>query len=226
MTDDQAALTAHVRVSLLVGSTSGDGRASGKPVWEFQHPEPSIFTPGSRLVGWAIAITRPGDDVFVAIGSAHLMVLRPSVAGRQTRYVIRGLPYIDGVMNGVTAGMDSQTFHTDRKQCLSYLTVPQEFNIGHVGSHSIVAIELVAPSVAAACAHRPGGAAYEAYLLQLQLRVMHRTPLLQAHFLQRSCNPSLLSASSSIPFVKAYVRNSMLSALSRVHKCPLQPCLL
>jgi hypothetical protein len=66
---------------LLKESPSADGRAFGKPVWDFQYPGSSVFITKNRLVGCAIATTRPGDEMFVALGSTYPMISRPSEGG-------------------------------------------------------------------------------------------------------------------------------------------------
>ncbi|CAN9260775.1 unnamed protein product [Alternaria alternata] len=68
LADDRAILTTFIPGDLLEESNSADGRAFGKPVWDFQYPESSIFITRNRLVGCAIATTQPGDEVFVALG--------------------------------------------------------------------------------------------------------------------------------------------------------------
>lgn len=111
LADDRAILTTFIPGDLLEESNSADGRAFGKPVWDFQYPESSIFITRNRLVGCAIATTQPGDEVFVALESAYAMTLRPSETGGKARYVIRGFVYVDGVMNGERAGTSSMTVH-------------------------------------------------------------------------------------------------------------------
>ncbi|KAL1797950.1 hypothetical protein ACET3X_004556 [Alternaria dauci] len=111
LADDQTTLTTFIPSDLLEDSNSADGRAFGKPVWDFQYPESSIFIAKDRHVGCAIATTQPGDQVFIALGSTYPMILRPGEAGAKAQYVIRGFAYVDGVTNGECAGTDSMTFH-------------------------------------------------------------------------------------------------------------------
>ncbi|KAF1992784.1 hypothetical protein P154DRAFT_595250 [Amniculicola lignicola CBS 123094] len=104
LADDQATLTTYILGDLLRDSESADGRAFGKPVWDFQYPESGIFITNDGLVGCAIATTQPGDEVFVSLGSTYPMILRPNGIGEARKYVIRGFAYVDGVMDGERAG--------------------------------------------------------------------------------------------------------------------------
>lgn len=110
LADDQATLTTYIPSDLLEESKCADGHVFGKPVWDFQYPESSIFVTKSRFVGCAIATTQPGDEVFVPLGSTYPMILRPKDTGESRKYVIRGFAYVDGVMDGERAGSNSMTF--------------------------------------------------------------------------------------------------------------------
>jgi hypothetical protein len=111
LSDDPATLHTYISPELLEESKNADGRAFGKPVWDFQYPESSIFITKNRFVGCAIATTQPGDEVFIAMGSTYPMILRPSDVGGHAQYVIRGFAYVDGVMNGERADTGSMTIH-------------------------------------------------------------------------------------------------------------------
>jgi hypothetical protein len=103
--DDQATLTQYISDELRQDSKSADGRAFGKPVWDFVYPESSIFITENKFIGCAVATTQPGDEVFVALGGTYPMVLRPH---ESSRYVIRGFAYVCGVMDGELAGSESR----------------------------------------------------------------------------------------------------------------------
>jgi hypothetical protein len=110
LADVPALLVTYISSDLLKDSRSANGRAFGKPVWDFQYPDASIFVTRSNLVGCAIATTQPGDEVFVSLGSTYPMILRPKDTGDSRMYVIRGFAYVDGVMDGECAGYDTMTF--------------------------------------------------------------------------------------------------------------------
>ena len=104
-------LTTYIPSDLLEESNTADEHAFGKPVCDFQYPESSTFVTKHRLVGCAIATAQPDDVVFVSMGSTYPMIQKPSDAGGQAQYVIRGLAYVDAVMNGERTGMNSMTFY-------------------------------------------------------------------------------------------------------------------
>lgn len=98
---DSDIIRRYIPTELLEEVRRVDGRCFGKPVWDFQYPDASIFVTRDNLVGCAIAPSREGDVVFVASGSTYPMILRPEVTGReQTTYTIRGFSYVDGIMDG------------------------------------------------------------------------------------------------------------------------------
>lgn len=79
-----------------------DGYAFGKPVWDFDYPESSIYITGNGFIGTAIAQTQPGDVAFAALGSTYPLALRPD--GDKCR--IGGYSYIHGAMNGECKDME------------------------------------------------------------------------------------------------------------------------
>jgi hypothetical protein len=108
--DEQATLTTYIPGELLEESRNANGRAFGKPVWDFQYPDSSIFVTKNKFVGCAISTTQQGDEVFVALGSTYPMILRPNGVDGLTRYLIRGFAYVDGVMYGECAESSCKTF--------------------------------------------------------------------------------------------------------------------
>jgi hypothetical protein len=57
LADDPALLTTYISGDLLEDAKSADGRAFGKPVWDFQYPDASHFVTKSNFIGCAIATT-------------------------------------------------------------------------------------------------------------------------------------------------------------------------
>lgn len=108
--DEPAILKTYIPSKLLEESKTADGRAFGKPVWDFQYPDSSIFVTRNKYVGCAISTTQQGDEVFVALGSTYPMILRPDNADGLKRYLIRGFAYVNGVMNGECAKSSCETF--------------------------------------------------------------------------------------------------------------------
>jgi hypothetical protein len=100
-------LREHIPPNLLQDVDPSEGRLFGKPVWDFQYPDSSIFVAEPEeqafrddLVGCAVATTRPGDVVFIPSGSTYPLILQPMEASEHPRYTIRGFAYIDTVMRG------------------------------------------------------------------------------------------------------------------------------
>ncbi|EPE09672.1 ankyrin repeat and sam domain containing protein 6 [Ophiostoma piceae UAMH 11346] len=97
---DPETLSAFVPASLL---GQGDGRAFGKPVWDFTYPASSLFVTKRGLVGCCISTTQPGDVVFAPYGSTYPTVLRPEYGDTRrgaAQYRVRGFSYVNGVMRG------------------------------------------------------------------------------------------------------------------------------
>ena len=88
-------------------SENADGTAFGKPVWDFEYPESSVFITKDGLVGCAVALTRPGDIAIAALGSSYPHVLRQD----NENHRIRGYCYIHGVMKGERKDYEVHTFH-------------------------------------------------------------------------------------------------------------------
>lgn len=93
---EEGTFSKYISTELSEESESADGHAFGKPVWDFEYPESSLFITESGLIGCAISSTKPGDIVFAALGSAYPHVLRPD----DDHYRIRGYSYVHRIMNG------------------------------------------------------------------------------------------------------------------------------
>ncbi|KAF2658267.1 hypothetical protein K491DRAFT_624949 [Lophiostoma macrostomum CBS 122681] len=109
LADDQATLTKYIPHDLLAESQSADGHDFGKPFWDFQYPESSVFVTKSKFVGCAVSTTQQDDEIFVSLGSTYPMILRPKDEPNPGTYVIRGFAYVDGVMHGERAEFSELT---------------------------------------------------------------------------------------------------------------------
>jgi len=85
-------------------SKHADGLAFGKPVWDFTYPESSFFLAESGLLGCCVSTARPGDIVYIALGSKYPFVLRPD----GDCFLLRGFAYVHGVMHGERGGYEEQ----------------------------------------------------------------------------------------------------------------------
>lgn len=77
-------------------SKHADGLEFGKPVWDFMYPESSFFLTEIGLIGCCVSTTRPGDMVYIALGSKYPFVLRPD----GDHFLLRGFAYVHGIMHG------------------------------------------------------------------------------------------------------------------------------
>lgn len=53
-----------------------------------------------------MSITRPGDMVYVALGSKYPFILRPD----GSLFLLRGFAYVHGIMHGERGGSEEQVF--------------------------------------------------------------------------------------------------------------------
>lgn len=86
----------YVPADLSKEAVKADGKAFGKPVWDFPYPESSLFVTTSGLVGCSTALNKPGDFVFVPLGSTYPLILRPD----NGHFVIKGFTFVYGKMIG------------------------------------------------------------------------------------------------------------------------------
>lgn len=66
-----------VTVGVVEASRTADRYVFGKPVWDFEYPESSIFVTENGLIGSYISVVSPGDIFFVPLGCMYPLVLRP-----------------------------------------------------------------------------------------------------------------------------------------------------
>ena len=77
-------------------SSNPDGYAFGKPVWDFEYPESSVFITDNRLVGCCISVVGPEGIVFVPLGCTYPLVLRPDGG----HFLAMDYTYTHGLMHG------------------------------------------------------------------------------------------------------------------------------
>jgi hypothetical protein len=105
---NDATLTTYLPSELLKDPKSAAGCAFGMglQILRVQH-----LCHEEQIYWMCHSNTRVGDKAFVASGSTYPKTLRPSRACGQAQYVIRGFTYVNGVMDGECADVDSMTFY-------------------------------------------------------------------------------------------------------------------
>lgn len=103
---DQRTLDKYIPLDLAKGSIRANGRAFGKPVWDFEYPESSFFITENGFVGCSISPAAPGDIVVLVLGSTYPLILRPESG----YFLIRGYAYVHGVMRGERQDTERQSF--------------------------------------------------------------------------------------------------------------------
>ncbi|KAI8723093.1 HET domain-containing protein [Fusarium sp. LHS14.1] len=103
--DDQA-YQQYVPPELSKEAENADGYQFGKPVWDFNYPDSSIFTTKEGLIGCCISTTDPGDIISIPFGSTYPFILRP----QGERLLLRGYGFIYGIMRGERLQSPEQVF--------------------------------------------------------------------------------------------------------------------
>jgi hypothetical protein len=93
---DDESYTRYVPPDVADSSQDADGRAFGKPVWDFTYPESSFFILDDGLVGSCVSPANPGDIFVVPLGSTYPLVLR----SEDDHFTIRGFAFVHGIMQG------------------------------------------------------------------------------------------------------------------------------
>jgi hypothetical protein len=101
--DDQEALEQFVPPELLQEAASVDGHIFGKPVWDFNYPDASIFVTEEHMIGCAVSASNTGDEIFIPSGSTYPVVLRQNVESERKTHVNVGYAYVEGAMFGEMA---------------------------------------------------------------------------------------------------------------------------
>ena len=101
---DADAYQKYVPPALSVEARYAAGETFGKPVWDFEYPESSVFVTNTGHIGCAISVTEAGDTIFVPLGSTYPLVLRPD----DEQFRIKGYTYVYGVMQGELADNPSR----------------------------------------------------------------------------------------------------------------------
>lgn len=86
----------YIPADLAKEAAKGDGKAFGKPVWDFDYPESTLFITTGGLLGCTTAINKPGDIVFIPLGSTYPLILRP----KDGHYIVRGFAFVYQRMTG------------------------------------------------------------------------------------------------------------------------------
>jgi hypothetical protein len=103
---DEETYNKYIPLDVSEESKHTDGLEFGKPVWDFTYPESSFFLIKIGLVGCCVSTVRPGDKVYVALGSKYPSVLRPD----GDHLLLRGFAYVHGIMHGERVGSGEQVF--------------------------------------------------------------------------------------------------------------------
>jgi hypothetical protein len=80
------------------------GLNSVNPSRTLHNPKFSFFLTKFGLVRSCVSTIRPGDKVYVALGSKYPFVLRPD----GDYFLLRGFAYVHGIMHGERAGSGEQ----------------------------------------------------------------------------------------------------------------------
>jgi hypothetical protein len=103
--DDQA-YQQYIPPELSKEAEHADGYQFGKPVWDFNYPDSSIFITKEGLIGCCISTTDPGDIISIPFGSTYPFILRP----QGERLLLRGYGFIYGIMRGERFQSPEQVF--------------------------------------------------------------------------------------------------------------------
>lgn len=93
---DKEVFEKYIPSDLAKDGEHGNAHLFGKPVWDFTYPESNLFITKSQLLGCCVSGIRPGDVLFVALGSTYPFILRPDGDG----FSLRGYCYVHGLMHG------------------------------------------------------------------------------------------------------------------------------
>jgi len=101
---DEETCRKYIPLDVSKESKHANGHEFGKPVWDFLYPESSFFLTETGLIGCSVSITRPGDIVYVALGSKYPFVLQPD----NDHFLLRGFAFVHGIMHGEREGSEEQ----------------------------------------------------------------------------------------------------------------------
>ncbi|PNP79445.1 hypothetical protein FNYG_07280 [Fusarium nygamai] len=103
--DDQA-YQQYIPPELSKEAEQADGYQFGKPVWDFNYPDSSLFITEKGMIGCCVSTTNPGDIVTIPFGSTYPFVLRP----QGDRSLMRGYGFVYGIMRGEGPPSPEQVF--------------------------------------------------------------------------------------------------------------------
>ena len=103
---DEETYNRYIPSNLSDEAKLANGRAFGKPVWDFDYPESNLFITENQFFGCTISTTRPGDLVCVPLGSTYPLILRPD----GDEFLMRGYAYVSGLMHGALQNSERRIF--------------------------------------------------------------------------------------------------------------------
>ncbi|KAH7199484.1 hypothetical protein DER44DRAFT_842492 [Fusarium oxysporum] len=74
---DEHAYQQYISPELSKEAEQADGYQFGKPVWDFNYPDSSIFITEKGMIGCFVSTTNPGDIITVPFGSTCPFILQP-----------------------------------------------------------------------------------------------------------------------------------------------------
>jgi hypothetical protein len=66
---DEQAYQQYISPELSKEAEQADGYQFGKPVWDFNYPDSSIFITEKGMIGCCVSTTNPGDIITAPFGS-------------------------------------------------------------------------------------------------------------------------------------------------------------
>lgn len=93
---DKETYNKYVPPELTEESKEAKAESFGKPVWDFEYPESSFFVTERNLIGSSTSRNKPGDKVWIALGSTYPLILRPT----ENQFLLKGFSYVHGIMQG------------------------------------------------------------------------------------------------------------------------------
>ncbi|KAL5587113.1 hypothetical protein FOVSG1_012249 [Fusarium oxysporum f. sp. vasinfectum] len=103
---DEQAYQQYISPELSKEAEQADGYQFGKPVWDFNYPDSSIFITEKGMIGCCVSTTNPGDIITVPFGSTYPFILQP----HGERFLMGGYGFIHGIMRGEGPQSPEQVF--------------------------------------------------------------------------------------------------------------------
>ncbi|KAF4945241.1 hypothetical protein FGADI_12101 [Fusarium gaditjirri] len=103
---EEQAYQEYISPDVSMEAEQADGYQFGKPVWDFNYPDSSIFITEKGMIGCCVSATIPGDIITVPCGSTYPFILRP----HGERFLMRGYGFVHGIMRGEGPQSPEQVF--------------------------------------------------------------------------------------------------------------------